>query len=88
MISSDTRTSSLIITFMMVFIIDHYDHHISNHDDLKNLYISSSLSSHSTISQKPAHIILLANTDIVVLVLQMVVRFEVVEVVHLPGFKS
>ena len=51
-------------------------------------WLTSSLSSHSTITQEPAHIILLANTDIVVLVLQMVVRFEVVEVVHLPGFKS
>ena len=35
-------------------------------------------------SSPPAHVVLLSDADVVVLVLQMVVRLEVVERVHLP----
>ena len=45
------------------------------------VYLSSSSSS------PPAHVVLLSDADVVVLVLQMVVRLEVVERVHLAdGF--
>ena len=47
------------------------------------VYLSSSSSS------PPAHVVLLSDADVVVLVLQMVVRLEVVEGVHLAdSFKS